>query len=189
MIQRGRRRRCDKGPKLHRTIIWFLASCGWGICLWWSLLLQRLPSSAFGEHTVCGPWGCGPPLPVLLACHVFWIVLLTPPAFVTALHLPPHRVRLLGTLLVVLGLSGLVSVGIWEAATWLREASEWQRPYFVQRYLFSIVTFVEFPILEILIVGGGLWLAEGRRLRPVTPSWKSDDETLAQPTEGVESPR
>ncbi len=174
---------------MHRTIIWFLASCGWGICLWWSLLLQRLPSSAFGEHTVCGPWGCGPPLPVLLACHVFWIVLLTPPAFVTALHLPPHRVRLLGTLLVVLGLSGLVSVGIWEAATWLREASEWQRPYFVQRYLFSIVTFVEFPILEILIVGGGLWLAEGRRLRPVTPSWKSDDETLAQPTEGVESPR
>jgi hypothetical protein len=172
---------------LHRTIIWFLASCAWGICLWWSLLLQKLPSSAFGEHTVCGPWGCGPPLPVLLACHAFWMVLLTPPAFVTALRLPPHRVRLLGTLLVVLGLSGLVSVGIWEAATWLREANEWQRPYVVQRYLFSIVTLVEFTILEILIVGGGLWLAEGRRLRSVAPTWKSNDETPAPPTQDTES--
>jgi hypothetical protein len=114
---------------MHRSMIWLLASCAWGVCLWWALLLQKLPTSAFGEHTVCGAWGCGPPLPVLLACHVFWMVLLTPPAFVTALRLPAHRVRFFGTLLVVLGLSGLAAVGVWEAATWLREASEWQRRF------------------------------------------------------------
>jgi hypothetical protein len=164
---------------MHRSMIWLLASCAWGVCLWWTLLLQKLPTSAFGEHTVCGAWGCGPPLPVLLACHVFWMVLLTPPAFVTALRLPAHRVRFFGTLLVVLGLSGLVAVGVWEAATWLREASEWQRRFFVQRYLFSIVTLTDFPILEILIVGAGLWLAEGRRSRSAIPTSSGEDEMTA----------
>jgi hypothetical protein len=156
---------------MYRTITWLLASCAWGICLWWSLLLQQLPASAFGEHSVCGPWGCGPPLPVLLACHAFWMVLLSPPAVVAAIRLPSPRVRLMGTLLVVLGLSGLVAVGGWEAATWLREANEWQRGYFAQRYLFSVVTFVDFPILEVLLIGAGLWLAESRRSpRPAATS-------------------
>jgi hypothetical protein len=77
----------------------------------------------------------------------------------------------MGTLLVVLGLSGLVAVGGWEAATWLREANEWQRGYFAQRYLFSVVTFVDFPILEVLLIGAGLWLAESRRSpRPAATS-------------------
>jgi hypothetical protein len=165
---------------MHRTITWLLASCAWGICLWWSLLLQQLPASAFGEHSVCGPWGCGPPLPVLLACHAFWMVLLSPPAVVAAIRLPSPRVRLMGTVLVVLGLSGLVAVGVWEAATWLREASEWQRRYFVQRYLFSVVTFVDFPILEVLLIGAGLWLAESRRSpRSAMPPPTSDDESPA----------
>ena len=117
---------------------------------------------------------------MLLACHAFWMVLLAPPAVVAAIRLPNHRVRLLGTLLVALGATGLVAVAGWEAATWLREANEWQRPYFVQRYLFSVVTFVDFPILEVLLVGAGLWLAESRRLpRPATTAASNGDESLA----------
>src|SRR6202034_2817596 len=71
---------------MYRTTIWLLASCAWGVCLKWALLLQYLPASTFGQHTVCGPWGCGPPLPVLLACHTFWMVLLAPPAVVAAIR-------------------------------------------------------------------------------------------------------
>lgn len=169
---------------MHRTITWLLASCAWSICLWWSLLLQQLPASAFGEHSVCGPWGCGPPLPVLLACHAFWMVLLSPPAVVAALRLPGTRVRLLGTLLVVLGVAGLVAVGGWEAATWLREANEWQRRYFLQRYLFSVVTFVDFPILQVLLIGAGLWLAESRRSpRSTMPATTSGDGSPASSAE------
>jgi hypothetical protein len=163
---------------MYRILTWLLAGSAWAICLWWSLLLQRLPSSAFGEHTVCGPWGCGAPLPVLLACHTFWMVLLSPPAVIAALRMPPQRVRFMGTLLVFLGVSSLISVGVWEAATWLRDASEWQRRYFVQRYVFSVVTFVDFPILEILIIGAGMWLAESRRRpQPATPAATPHDES------------
>ena len=148
---------------MHRTVIWLLSGCAWGVGLWWSLLLQKLPAATFGEHGVCGPWGCGAPVPVLLACHTFWMVLLVPPAILAELRFPARRVRLLGSLLVVLGLAGLVSVGIWEAVTWLPKVGEWGRPYFLQRYLFSVVTLVDFPILQVLLVGAGLWLAEGRR--------------------------
>jgi len=65
----------------------------------------------------------------------------------------------LGILLVVLGAQGLLAVGIWESFTWLREASEWQRHYIVHRYVFALITLVDFPIIEVLIAGAGLWLA------------------------------
>jgi hypothetical protein len=168
---------------MYRTTIWLLASCAWGVCLKWALLLQYLPASTFGQHTVCGTWGCGPPLPVLLACHTFWMVLLAPPAVVAAMRFPNRGVRLLGTILIALGATGLISVAGWEAATWLREANEWQRPYFVQRYLFSVVTLVDLPVLEVLLVGAGLWLAESRRSpRPTigaATAAPNDDESLA----------
>ncbi len=163
---------------MHRTITWLLASCAWGICLWWSLTLQNLPATTFGQHGVCGPWGCGAPVPVLLACHAFWMVLLFPPASVAAVRLPVKRVRQLGTLFVALALSSLVGVGVWEAITWLPQAGEWGRPYFVQRYLFSVVTLVDFPILQFLLVGAGLWLAESRRSpRSAMPAATSDGES------------
>ena len=169
---------------MHRTMIWLIGGCAWGACLWSSLLLQNLPARPFGEHGVCGPWGCGAPVPVLLACHAFWIVLLAPPAAVAAFRLPIHRVRLLATLCAALGLAGLVAIGVWEATTWLPKVSEWERPYFGQRFLFSVVTLVDFPILEVLLVGGGLWLAESRRspffANPTTPTCNESFDPASQ---------
>jgi hypothetical protein len=169
---------------VHRTFIWLLASGAWGGGLLGTLHLQGLPTSVFGAHGVCGPWGCGPPVPVLLACHGFWMVLLGPPAVVAAFRLPGRWVRLLGMLLILLGAAGLLGVGLWEAATWFREASGWQRQYVVQRYCFAVVTLVDFPILEVLIVGSGLSWADPARLRksarPVfTPSEGSRVEPSA----------
>jgi hypothetical protein len=87
-------------------------------------------------------------------------------------------------LLILLGAAGLLGVGLWEAATWFREASGWQRQYVVQRYCFAVVTLVDFPILEVLIVGSGLSWADRARLRksarPVfTPSGRSRVEPSA----------
>jgi hypothetical protein len=156
------------GDHVNRTIIWLLTGSAWGVCLWWALLLQSLPATTFGDHGVCGPWGCGPPVPVLLACHVFWFVLLGPPAVLAAGQLPGRWVRRLATVMVALATAGLVAVGGWEAATWFREASEWQRQYAIHRYFFEVITLVDLPILEVLIIGGCLWLAEQRRAgRPV----------------------
>jgi hypothetical protein len=143
---------------MYRSIVWLIAGTAWGAALWGALSLQTVPASAFGEHGVCGPWGCGPPVPVLLACHTFWIVLLGPSTVIAAVRLPQAWRRLLGILLVVLGTQGLLAVGIWESFTWLREASEWHRHYIVHRYVFALITLVDFPIIEVLVAGAGLWL-------------------------------
>lgn len=150
---------------MYRIITWALSIAAWGVCLRWALLLQYLPNSAFGAHGVCGPWGCGPPVPVLLACHAFWLVLLGPPAVLAAYQMPVRVVRRLGHLLVALAVLGLVALAGWEAATWYPQASAWERHYLVQRYIFALITLVDIPILEVLVLGSGLRLAEAVRSR------------------------
>ena len=168
---------------VHRTIIWLFASSAWGAGLWGALQLQRLPTSAFGAHGVCGPWGCGPPVPVLLACHAFWLVLLGPSALFAAFRLPSRSVCLLGILLVVLGVAGLLAVGAWEATTWFRQAAEWQRQFVVHRYFFALVTLVDFPILEVLIMGSGLWLVkQGRSVRSLDTVPAPNRKPMVEPS-------
>jgi hypothetical protein len=175
---------------VYRAIIWLLTMSAWAVCLRWALLLEKLPAATFGEHSVCGPWGCGPPIPVLLACHTFWLVLLGPPAFLAAAQLPSKWVRRLGGLMVAFAAVGLIAVGGWEAATWFREASEWERPYVVHRYFFELVTLVDVPILEALFLGGGLLLVEQWRLgRPVNPEARLfDDRARSSVEPSAQSP-
>ncbi|HEX4070814.1 MAG TPA: hypothetical protein VHX68_06575 [Planctomycetaceae bacterium] len=143
---------------------WPLAIASWGIALFATLQLQFLPSSALGNHSVCGPWGCGPPLSVLLACHAFWMVLIAPPSLIAARRLRPQTVCALGLALVSAAILGLIAVGVWEAATWWPQASEWGRPYVVHRYLFAVFTLTDAPLLEALAVGGGVWFVGLKRL-------------------------
>jgi hypothetical protein len=144
---------------MGRLFIWGPAAYLWLAALYGALQLQRLPVGSFGGHDVCGPWGCGPPTAVLLACHVFWVVLIGPPAVFAAFRLPAKVVWLLGIGLVAVGLFGLVGVAAWEAATWLPQASAWQRHFIGQRYLFALVTLVDVPIAQSLLIGAGLCLS------------------------------
>ena len=59
----------------------------WGVSLLGVLQIQHLPLDA--GHSVCGPWGCGPPLPPLIAYHGFWIVLLSLPTVLGCRGLAP----------------------------------------------------------------------------------------------------
>ena len=144
---------------MKRLITWCIASMIWLAGLEGALLFQRLPAGSFGTHGVCGPWGCGPPVPVLLACHGFWLVLIGPPAVLAAQHLTKKWIWRLGIGLASTGVFGLIAVAAWEAATWLPEASAWQRQYVGQRFLFALVTLVDAPIVQSLLIGTGLCLA------------------------------
>jgi hypothetical protein len=162
---------------MQRSIVWCMASLVWLAALEAVLQLQRLPTASLGGHDVCGPWGCGPPLPVLLACHGFWLVLMGPPALLAALQLPGKWVRPLGIALISAGLCGLVAIAAWEAATWLPQANAWQRHYVVQRYLFALVTCVDAPIMQSLLIGAGLCLVS----RTVDRPWFRQSSVLATP--------
>jgi hypothetical protein len=151
---------------MQRSIIWSMAGLVWLAGLEGMLQLQRLPTASLGGHDVCGPWGCGPPVPVLLACHGFWLVLMGPPAVLAALRLPRKWIWRLGIGLASAGLYGLIAVAAGEAATWWPQASAWQRHYAGQRFLFALATFVDAPIMQSLVIGTGLCLARRTGDRP-----------------------
>jgi hypothetical protein len=88
---------------MKRWIGWGAGSVLWFAGLEGVLQLQKLPAATLGGHDVCGPWGCGPPLPVLVACHGFWLTLIGPPAVLAAVYLPRKWAWRLGIAMAAAG--------------------------------------------------------------------------------------
>jgi hypothetical protein len=128
--------------------VWLIA---WGLALCGVLNISRL--DMHWDHGICGPWGCGPPPQALAACHLFWLVLLAPPMYVAIPRVPPALVYRAAWTLAGLGILGLVGIVAYEFATWLPEAHDAERRYFVHRCLFSAATLVEVPLVEMLLLG------------------------------------
>jgi hypothetical protein len=149
-----------------KPIMICLAAAGWAASLFGVLALQYLPDRFFGEHSVCGPWGCGAPLPALLACHGFWLVLFAPATIFAARRLGPRAVWRVGAAFVALAGVGLVSVGVWQALTWWSAVDKSLHQFAGQRYLFVLATLVDVPVLETLLAGVTLWWAGIWRERP-----------------------
>jgi hypothetical protein len=136
-----------------------LKAGAWAAALFGVLSLQYLPDRFFGEHSVCGPWGCGAPLPALLACHGFWLVLFAPATVYAARQLKPQTVWWLGAGLVSVAGVGLAGIAVWQAATWWQNVDPSLHRYAVERYLFVLATLVDVPVLETLVGGVTLWWA------------------------------
>ncbi len=122
------------------------------------LVLQahRLPGNF--SHAVCGPWGCGPPLPSLIAMHGFWLVGLSLPVVLCGRLLTPHRLMAVSAVILVLSLAGIAGVVVWQFEHWLPAASEMQREYLLQRCVFAVVTLTDAPLVQGLLAGiaGGI---------------------------------
>ena len=131
-------------------------------------------------HLACGPWGCGPPLEALAACHGFWALFLTPPAAWAASRSSMAAVRLVSLCAGLAGLAGVIGVVAWQAGTYLPLVGEGQPSYFFQRCLFVIATTVELPMVQLILLGlAGWWYAIRRRKQFVAAQLK----TLVYPTD------
>ena len=137
----------------------------WGVSLFAVLQIQYLPLDA--SHSVCGRWGCGPPLPPLIAYHGFWLVLLSLPTAILCRALTPARLRTTGWILLAVGLSGFALVGMWEMVPslplWLPRVRHLPPRYYMQRYLLSVATLVDVPIVPLTIAGLCCVLSARRR--------------------------
>lgn len=144
----------------------------WGLSLFGVLQIQYLTLDA--NHSVCGPWGCGPPLPPLLAYHGFWLVLLSLPTLLLCRSLEIWQLRKTGWLLLAIGLSGFVIVGVWEIIPsfphWLLRVGDLEPRYYIHRYLLSLATLVDIPIAQITLAGFCCLLVTRTRgqQRPIT---------------------
>ncbi len=142
---------------MKQPLVAFLTAGGWAVGLFGVLSLQYLPDRFFGEHSVCGPWGCGAPLPALMACHGFWLVLFAPATIYAARRLKPWTVWRLGAGLVALSLFELLGVALWQAISWWPNVDKSLHRYALERYLFVLATLVDVPVLETLLAGIALW--------------------------------
>jgi len=131
----------------------------WGAALFGVLRIGIAAPHGFDEHSICGPWGCGPPTSALIGWHGFWLLLTALPAGIAIYNLPPRWLRNLGAALVTVGLLILIGIGIWEAATWLPLFSPGEPTYAVQRYLFSLVTMTDVPTIPVALSGIALLIA------------------------------
>jgi hypothetical protein len=115
-----------------------------------------------------------PPVQALAALHVFWVLLLAPPAVWVMRRWPPARLRLLGSALAALGLVGIGTIALREMAVWLPHVGSRDQKYFPMRILFVLATLPDIPLLQVTIAGLVCWIAG--RVRSVsrnTPSPES----------------
>lgn len=141
--------------------VWRWAS---GLVAWAATLVTTLSiANAPGHwgHGICGPWGCGPPLQALVACHAAWIVVLLPPTLLMRRKLSPGVRWKTGWIVLGFGMAGLIALGLSESLSWLSHADEWQRRYLPQRIGFVLLTLVDLPLLQLVAIGVSL-LARGR---------------------------
>ena len=147
----------------------------WGIAVWLVLQLQHLPSDSL--QSICGPWGCGPEMQVLVACHGFWIVIPGPPIVASCWCWNPGRQFRVGFVLAGVGLLTLICVGNWEATHWLPQVQEYQKQFFLRRWMFVIGMMVDVPIVEtflsgVILASCGWW----KRRQPGEASTRPNDD-------------
>jgi hypothetical protein len=137
-----------------RTAISSVRLVIWGLALYGVLRFAKMDLP--WQHHICGPWGCGAPPHALAACHLFWLLLLFPPALMLTARFPPALVGKVGWALIGIGAVGIAAIVFHESTSWLPQAFDWQRRYFVHRCLFSVATLVEVPFVEALVLGAVL---------------------------------
>lgn len=129
------------------TLKYSVALVAWGLALTGTLSIANWPGD--WGHSVCGAWGCGPPLQALLACHTSWLVVLVPLAASAPYFLSVQWIRRAAFIGLSVSVGSALAFAANDYFNWYAHASEWQRAYYFHRVGFSILTTVEFPIYEL----------------------------------------
>jgi len=156
-----------------------LGLIGWGLAGYAVLSLGQLPGE-FG-HSLCGPWGCLPPLQALAAMHLFWLLVLVPPVGWGLARAQPARLRLAGMLLFFGSLLGIAVVVGRDLLAWLRSVPHEFRAYWARRALYTLGTLSDVPLLQGLLAGAVCWGVgrRGRRTAALTPARAPAGEPVA----------
>ena len=140
------------------VVLW--AGAAYGI-----LLFERTGATWSDEHSMCGPWGCGPQLSALIAWHGLWFVLFAPAAVFAIRYWPANWLHRIGWPLMTVGLLALAGIAIWQAIDWLPRFQPGQRTFFVRRCAFVVATLTDIPIVPATLAGLALGLGAWRKGR------------------------
>ena len=128
----------------------------------WALLVRAV--LGFATHrtdwdgVLCGPWGCTPPLSVILACHAAWALTVFPAAAFAWRHLPGSAVIHLAKCLAFGSCFVLTVIAAFAIYPHLRVELRPAR-YLGQRVAVDALAYVDLPVLEILFAASFLGIA------------------------------
>ncbi|OWK47018.1 hypothetical protein [Fimbriiglobus ruber] len=122
---------------------WVIAAVG-------ALTIAEWPGDV-GE-SVCGVWGCFPPLQALLAMHVFWCVVLA--CFVWSVATwRPRALYFTGVALLIVGGSCLVAIVARDLSEWVSRMPEEYQAYWPRRVAYTLATHSDLPVVQALLAG------------------------------------
>jgi peroxiredoxin len=133
------------------TIGLAMRSALWGLATWLVLRLHDAPIAQ--GHSICGPWGCGPTIPALVAAHGFWLLVLIPAALWVGSRIASGRAIVLGWACIGLGIGGIATIAVREWMSWPSASAPGLRAYTIQRLLFAVATLVEIPLVPTILAG------------------------------------
>lgn len=132
----------------------------WLVGLWGSLKIHELDLHL--GHSICGPWGCGPPVEALLGYHAFWLVLIVPIALAAGAYFSSPSRRMLGLAILVIGTIAVAMVAGDDTFRYWKSSENSQ--YLIQRFFFTLATKVDIPMLQTMFVGAMLvWFSRPKR--------------------------
>jgi hypothetical protein len=133
----------------------------WGGTLAATLAIANQPGD--WGHSVCGIWGCGPPLQALVGCHASWLVVLVPVGLLLRSKTSPATFRIVTISSLFIALAGVVSVSVYETCTWFTTVGDTVKAYLGHRIVFVLLTTIELPILELLGLSSVAMFIDRRR--------------------------
>ena len=137
---------------------WLIPLTLWAAGLFGCLQLHRLDLG----HSICGPWGCGPPSSALLAMHSSWLILLLPLAWLAPRIWPRVNWAAFGWGLLWAGVAAILVIGVTDFFSFQSDPA--QPKYVWQRFLFRLATLPDWPIVQLTLAAA--LLTQSRHLSP-----------------------
>ncbi|MBI2477933.1 MAG: hypothetical protein HYV60_04595, partial [Planctomycetia bacterium] len=138
-------------------------------------------------HSICGPWGCGSPIAALVGWHGFWLLLVAPVVGLLIRSWPAYQLWIGGLVLLASGTATLVGIATWEAVTWLPLVRGDQQTYFVQRFLFSVITMTDLPVIPVTLAGIAMCLSARIKKVAALPGISGNDAARPDQSRSVPS--
>jgi hypothetical protein len=141
---------CSGGCQRHAARGPLLAAAGWLGAAVAALAFAAAPLN-LGE-SLCGVWGCLPPLSAVAAMHLFWFVVLAAGVHMaTATH--PPLLRPLGLVLVVAAVAGAVVVLGGDLSRWIAHIPEQYKSFWPRRLAYTLATNTDLPLVQAFAAG------------------------------------
>lgn len=140
-----------------------LGGLAWVGCIAGSVGIGLIPGDHIGE-SLCGVWGCFPPIQALGSLHLLWLSALMPLAVALARCRPGVVARRSGALLVVIGLLSVACVVGGGLTNWWYSPGDPEYLRFaIRRVGYSLATRTEVPAIQLIVTGIAVMIAARRR--------------------------